>query len=685
MAREDSHVLKNLYNKVIINEISKKWVDHVSDAVKDRELPFNNIFKGKKRIVIPLKDMDVYREIEAEIRKIPNFYRFDPQKKEVIKKIKLKPEYGGGEKEQRISFGKVVSQLKIPENKKKEYLDWYANYGTNLGELEQSKIYSIVISRHPVDVLRMSDMGNIESCHSQGGQYFNCAVQEAKTGGPIAYLVKTKFLEDVDLEADDLFADDDREVVGIVPSARLRIRRYISNEEVGELAVPETRIYGKGVEGFYDSVKSFFLEAQPEINFDTLYKDFVGKNYVKTGGTYADSSDASLFNQMWGVDVFKGSLPHDSDDESGESDGVDDRYEQFETELEHMEEQHSFRHTHTSTNVTQDDDYVFYDVNASISIDLKGLGITNDFVSDITSIEDLKYMKGPQWEKHRKFLNILEQGSEDFYSDLYGVYNGYGYMHGGDILTFYYDFGLYTESGDSGSSSENTDDYQRFLLHCAKKWDDNYNKIKNLVWYALYAAGFTESKVYHNLDISKELTNFKLDPEDNEKLILPVTINVFKKLETAENRWTKDVFGDEPIGLVYRYLVDVNEQYHTFMWYYLKNNFKKKAPAAVQTSFKKLFESTFVPSYRDWGIINTGIDINKKSTQSTNSREYWVFTFELEFLFDSIDEKVYDIIKFLDEHAGDIKLFLEYATFKSLGITNPKMKTLDGQFNPYLE
>ena len=50
---------------------------------------------------------------------------------------------------------------------------------------------TMIISRHPVDVLRMSDVGTIRSCHSETGEYGYCAVAESLGNGMIAYLVNT--------------------------------------------------------------------------------------------------------------------------------------------------------------------------------------------------------------------------------------------------------------------------------------------------------------------------------------------------------------------------------------------------------------------------------------------------------------------------------------------------------------
>lgn len=56
---------------------------------------------------------------------------------------------------------------------------------------------NIILSRHPLDVLRMSDISGINSCHSEGHSHFECAIAESKGHGPIAYLVSKSELEEL--------------------------------------------------------------------------------------------------------------------------------------------------------------------------------------------------------------------------------------------------------------------------------------------------------------------------------------------------------------------------------------------------------------------------------------------------------------------------------------------------------
>jgi len=55
-----------------------------------------------------------------------------------------------------------------------------------------AKNYSMIISRHPIDVYRMSDHAGITSCHSLNASHSQCATQEAEDFGMIAYVVETK-------------------------------------------------------------------------------------------------------------------------------------------------------------------------------------------------------------------------------------------------------------------------------------------------------------------------------------------------------------------------------------------------------------------------------------------------------------------------------------------------------------
>jgi hypothetical protein len=187
----------------------------------------------------------------------------------------------------------------------------------------QTNEYSIILTRHPIDVFRMSDFDAIESCHSppsRGGpsEYYKCAVAEAHGHGAVAYVVKTDDLltatdtttieeaEKIINRDEEIFEDDERymDSGSITPLSRLRLRQvrfYRKDEELGlarkyatlddlpddlpdeelhalvkrikqagevnpyggiQMAIPEERIYGAAIPGFRERVTKWAREHQ---------------------------------------------------------------------------------------------------------------------------------------------------------------------------------------------------------------------------------------------------------------------------------------------------------------------------------------------------------------------------------------------------------------------------------------
>ena len=109
-------------------------------------------------------------------------------------------------KREKTTMSKAINRSKAISAELKE---WWQNkqiYFTNdkqwrmiesafkAGKIEPMMI---ILSRHPLDVLRMSDISNINSCHSEGASHFQCAQAEAKGHGPIAYLVTQEEYDDL--------------------------------------------------------------------------------------------------------------------------------------------------------------------------------------------------------------------------------------------------------------------------------------------------------------------------------------------------------------------------------------------------------------------------------------------------------------------------------------------------------
>jgi len=164
---------------------------------------------------------------------------------------------------------------------------------------------AIVYSRAPIDVLRMSDHPMISSCHSQGGGYFSCAVQEAIRGGAIAYSVNQediqKIIDEDRLQDIEIFEDNERGVKGINPDGRIRIRRMFDTDTKQEYALPEIRIYGQPPASFQNSVLNWSAENQKSkfTNLETGEFELPDiKNAIRVGGSYEDNYAPELYNRL---------------------------------------------------------------------------------------------------------------------------------------------------------------------------------------------------------------------------------------------------------------------------------------------------------------------------------------------------------------------------------------------------
>jgi len=190
--------------------------------------------------------------------------------------------------------------------------------------------YGIVISRNPMDIARMSDFPGISSCHSQGGSYFICALEEAKRGGAVAYLLKSEDIEkirnnlqnpeiffdeenikanlslneaeeDDDYETPMDFSDEPRSGQRIVPVARLRIRRVVNLDQQIDYMAPDDSIYGIHYNEFYSKVSEWCASKQAflfkkEGSFDI--SSLQSANLVLTGGSYQDSDISVAFDEQ---------------------------------------------------------------------------------------------------------------------------------------------------------------------------------------------------------------------------------------------------------------------------------------------------------------------------------------------------------------------------------------------------
>ena len=200
--------------------------------------------------------------------------------------------------------------------------------------------HTVIITRHPIDVFRMSDFDRIQSCHSppsKGGDasFYKCAVAEAHGHGPVAYLVRNEDLDEAleekeldkgDYQAlldqyeddeEEFFYDDDRVEGDITPINRLRIRKYSSPRFNMTIAAPAKRVYGDN-KGLNDAMVNTVVKWAQGSQEDSLKKmkddeemlfsdgKFDLTNWIRHGGTYhQDNSPAALLMQLLDDDRFK--------------------------------------------------------------------------------------------------------------------------------------------------------------------------------------------------------------------------------------------------------------------------------------------------------------------------------------------------------------------------------------------
>ena len=657
-------------NYRLINEVSEQYIEEIQDAIQNKELPFNNIFGDKLRIWIPVSGTETYNEILNVIKNIPNYDSFDPEKKEIIKKIKLDPKYGAGIKEQRINLGKAISSLKLSDSLKKKYLDWYATYNTNIPELENLKKYAIIISRSPIDVLRMSDVGSIQSCHSEGGSYFKCAIQEAKSGGLIAFLVKKQDLDTLnedEFQNEEIFEDKKRRVSGITALSRLRIRRYTNKNTKLDLAIPEVRLYGNRLSGFYDSIKTFLLQKQEDLNIDTVYKDYEKDSIVRRGGTYTDSSDSELFNRMFDTDTFRGSVEHEPEDISGEE---YDREQQFEEELQdfHRRWTRDLKHFSIGYDIEVDDE-IYYYAHASIGIELPDdFELTDDFIDELdysTLIQIKDYKEGVKYrdripygfkndekfKKIKKFIDYLKGINSFFDDDFSSIYLG----HNGNII-----LGVCFGDDCSGSSF-NTDDYLDFCRNVSNL-DDKGETIKRDFIKALKICGYIKNITVQEEDpdeFNNKLQNFSYTQDEDfqfelsSRRILNLNLQNLTGLSKFVNK--KDyieklnnfVISSNPENKK-----DFKQKIEIFLTNYLNQHYTPKInDDEKQLTFKQFVESVNKKSLIDYGIIDIETSL---SQQSPHLYETIGIDTILQIKIDLLTKETSNVLLFLDKHIDDI-------------------------------
>lgn len=344
----------NLLSQVIREYLFEIDLKTLQDTLAERDsLPFEELFNGQLRIILPfvsdnMKDIKEILEddygIEVDIAK---------------KKAYVPKETKKGTKKVEVRLGKLLNKLEREARKKLKaaiqtpeqeaaVVKAYQEHGMDHARFflhnkkNRTGIYSVitdeiasavmefvsaqnmvrdygeetggemavVISRAPIDVLRMSDFKNIKSCHSKGGSYWKCAVAEAQDGGAVAYLVRKEDLDNIDdINQAEVFYDKDRNIPGMKPLSRVRLRNYIVDygDEYYELAIPEDRTYGEDIDGFQSTLLSWARNNQVDD-----FKDENGDIELPSpedikirGGSYSDTPGGILLNSFFDTSEYK--------------------------------------------------------------------------------------------------------------------------------------------------------------------------------------------------------------------------------------------------------------------------------------------------------------------------------------------------------------------------------------------
>lgn len=456
-----------------LREVSEEDLEKINPS---RNLHFNNIFGNKLRIVIPLEQDDNINKLMAKLEELG--YEVDYEdlinKKQAYKKIKTQQ----GEKLRPEKIGKILQT-----SNSKELLDWWQKNSENLKNNEVGS--SIIISRSPIDILRMSDHDGISSCHSPDGQFYKCARQEARTGGAIAYVVKNSDLKGFNIQDKEIFKDSDRDVEGIVPLERLRLRRLTNGEF--DLLMPELRTYGIKNVGFLDTIKKWAKNSQENIikKVDPVegYKSFKLK-----GGSYQDTDSGRVWSSFFDVAVSGSKISQDEDEENEDESG--DVFERAERTLEN----HRRNWKHIDVSLDESEGYLIYSGHGSISISAKL------FTVDIGDWKSVNYKSVKRIVEDALDINGLEDIQIDSYTNYY-------------TFSFYFN-----ETDRHYDEITNFEHFLDYVDEVDRDFEEHTNKVYKALLEEGYIKDLSEKIEFKNLNIELDEEDFTISSKEAEKI-----------------------------------------------------------------------------------------------------------------------------------------------------------------------
>jgi hypothetical protein len=542
--------------KIVKLSVNQRYISLIDDAIKPAaELPFNNIFNDKYREVIPL--------MNPKLKELKNKLESGDTKsgKKWIVDVDSQTAKTLGDKRE-FRLGRIVNK-----DLGSVWADEYANQirSKNKDDL------SIVISRHPVDVLRMSDHVNLSSCHAPEDIYFNCAIEEAQAGGPVAYVVNSSDLEDLDVNnLDEIFLDNDRGKEGIQPLSRLRLNRYVNKHEKDSLALPVPSTYGREVAGFFDSVVSWSREKQPEFFNDA--KNVEMDDWTRVGGSYKDVQDYRLFDEFFDRDDFSGETDYDGSDE------VADLAEQMQIEIDTATDRYDLKYFQVTAEVEESDNIPYLSMHTQLLFEFTGYEGEDGSNYELTGNEDI--------DIENEIMDIVEVGSHD-------ISEVYYYMDNGNLRV------VLSLNYESYGNENPADDYLDTLRECdyyeVNSYKEDYARIQDiLIDNGIIGGVSSGSKKEMLSDFS--LTNFnisfdKYDKSMQVKVNVPVDIARLPNMSLMQKNTTRKFISD----YISNYMNDFyTKDINTFLIQEFKPEIDMGNAPKVDVFFDSRINSTYI-------------------------------------------------------------------------------------------
>ena len=431
---------------------------------------------------------------------------------------------------------------------------WRDNAGyvkKNYKELFQDK-YAMIASRHPIDILRMSDFDEIYSCHSPPSHphhdhsHYRCAVAEAHGHGAVVYVVNkedllhatnTSNLDSAEQEIQDgeIFGDERRSGASnfdIEPVSRVRLRQVkfyqpddALNSSIGmgtEIAVPERRVYGAKMPGIRNRVLSWVNDTYAEDMKNVPMKDGavdMGR-FIKLGGSYEDNGINSLIAAMLpdGTDIV-GRPIQDSETENSLPDDLGgDPVRALENEISDIEDKWQSTYANIGMEVRVEDDH---GGGAYATIDA-------DYIVDIPMSNGIEAVPGYQhveWlASHLNEMDWSGANSRQYerYGSSYGTprniqhidtFTGHGSFHtvgGGTQMSLKVSLNLNMEAfDDNGNGWFSTADEFDEACILINEFDDKSDAIEAEIMRYLKREGFAAGGAY--MQLQREIDDGDID------------------------------------------------------------------------------------------------------------------------------------------------------------------------------